>query len=225
MKTRIPILSSLMLLLLGTQAQAVPCSDTSTGVFLSSTTTAAGSACEDGSGSNDPFPSDYIGFPDMNYDALQKINYTDGGGQASETQIDINLVITPTGAATNGTWSFTNVAEYSEYVIVLKDGGTYPDGVNWAAYLLDTSLFDATDGSTWAGDWIYGYNKIPSSGPPPKTYTKGGLKNLSHFSVYGRLAPPERPPSEGEIPAPGVLVLFGTGLALLSMRRKRKMIG
>jgi hypothetical protein len=229
--------TTLLMLLFGTQVQAVPCAQTDTGVFKegsldSSTLVEAWSDCEDGTTNNDPFPSAYIGFPDpdiigspdMIFDALEKINY----GGADELLVDIDLEITPTGAATQGSWSFTNVAEYDQYVIVLKDGGTYPDGVKWAAYLLDSELFDATTGSTWAGDWIYGYNIIPGkpiqgTGPPPikGPPTMGDLKDLSHLSVYGKLVR-DRPPGEGEeVPAPGVLVLFGTGLVLMRMRRRK----
>jgi hypothetical protein len=214
--------SALLLIFFGAQAQAVPCAQTDTGVFLTGGSTQAWSDCEDGSGANDPFPSPYIGFPDMTYDALQKINYGNGGQDSPTTEVDINLVITPTGAATNGTWEFTPVAAYNQYVIVLKDGGAYTGpnwdvGVKWAAYLLDSSLFDD---ATWRGDWIFGYDNSQIPQTKPKEYEQGNLKNLSHLSVYGKFVEDggEGPPEE--IPVPGTFFLLGLGLLGLRFRSK-----
>jgi len=226
MKNSINILLGLTLVLIGVQAQAVPCSDTDTGIFLLGTAPpspptveTASFDCEDGSGSNDPFPSDYVGFPDMSFDALQKISWEKSKDEPfdpfleTSTEVDIGLVVTPgPGQSTSGTWSFINSALYDTYVIVLKDGGAGSGDpqVKWSAYLLDSTLdaFSATTGSTWAGDWIYGYG------------LNGKLKELSHLSVYGKA--PDRPPGEGEVPAPGVLALFGLGLALLGARRRKR---
>jgi hypothetical protein len=205
-------LSALMLMLFGAQAYAVPCSDARTGVFLTTTSPqysdVAYTQCEDGSG-NDPYPDD-LGpiFGGMTYEALQKLNY---GSDGLETVVDINLVVTPAGAATDGTWSFTNIEAYTDYVIVLKDGGAGNPSVDYSAYLLDPTLFGG-NGSTWSGDWIYGYNYNGQG-------VEEGLKNLSHLTVYGKFEEPERPPGEGEVPAPGALILFGTGLVLMRRRR------
>jgi hypothetical protein len=172
------------------QAWAVPCSDTNSGVFLDAAHTQSASAdCVDSTANNDPFPSVLNAFG-MTYDALSKQNTDSGNGDTAFTEIvDIDLVVTPLNNAPSGTWSFTNVAQYSEYVIVLKDGEAIKDtDIKWSAYLLDSNLFGAND-TTWSGTWVFG-------GDP--------LKGLSHLSVYGKLAE--------NVPTPAILGVMGIGL-------------
>ncbi len=214
MKSLAAITSVVMLMLMGARVQAVPCSDTSTGVFLDSGLTMQAwvnpDGCEDGAGSNDPFPGS-LTFDGMTYDALQKINYANGGGQETpETQVNINLQVTPENAGPMGTWSFTNIAAYTDYIIVLKNGPTF-DGTQWGAYLLDSSKFDSTDGSTWSGWWRYGCGD-------KSCRQQGQLKNLSHLTVYGKFNDGGGPPQG--VPAPGTLLLLGAGLLGLRIRRR-----
>lgn len=204
MKSIIKVLLSVALAMIASLAQAVPCADTSTGVFESGTTTIGWTGCEDGAGSNDPFPS-ALTFDGMIYDALSKYDWDPSAGEPSLTEpVDINLTVTPTGAATNGTFSFNDIAGYDDFIVVLKDGGTYPDGDQWAAYLLSEDLLS---GGVWSGDWIYGYAIIQSDD------SKGNLKNISHLSVYGKV---------GDVPEPGVVALLAIGLiGMVAARRKK----
>lgn len=226
MRNSIKILLGLSLAIIGTQAQAVPCIDTTSGVFTLGTTTATGEndatnsvsiantamtvGCEDHTG-NDPWGAGELVFDGMTFDALSKFDW----GENKDTGItyntlteavDIDLTVTAGGvpgvvgetdtAAPYGTWSFTNVAAYDSYIIVLKDG-VLVDGIKWSAYLLDSSLFDPT-GSTWAGDWIFG-------GEP--------LKDISHLSVYGKYT--------GSVPEPGMVGLLAIGLLGVIVARRR----
>ena len=201
MKNSIKILLGLSLAMIGAQAQAVPCGDPLSGVFLADGTTAS-SSCIDGTTTNDPFPSSLV-WDSMTYDALQKTEWNSDGTQTTEAPVNINLTVTPGAAATSGGWSFINSALYDSYVIVLKDGATAPDGVNWSAYLLDSSKFDLTAGSTWSGDWIYGIGLNSTN-----------LAELSHLSVYGKLS---------SVPEPGMVALLGIGvLGMVVARRKMK---
>ena len=213
MKNTIKILLSLMLATVASQAQAVPCADTASGVFTLGTTTSTGvnsatnsvsTTCMDGAvgdNGNTEWNSGSLTMDSMTYDALQKTEWNSGGGGVTtEFKVDIGLTVTPTDTqATFGTWSFTNVAAYDSYVIVLKDGGTAPDGVKWSSYLLDSSLFA---GSTWTGDWVYGLglNLNPAE--------------LSYLAVYGKLS---------SVPEPGMVGLLAIGvLGMLVARRRMK---
>ena len=201
MKNSIKILLGLSLAMIGAQAQAVPCSDATSGVFLADGTQ-AWSSCTDGAVVNDPFPSS-LTLDSMTFDALQKTSWEETG-LLTETLVDISLTVTPSLQATSGTWSFTNLAAYDSYVIVLKDGATAPDGVNWSAYLLDSSLFNSTAGSTWSGDWTYGIG-LTSIAPA----------ELSHLSVYGKLS---------SVPEPGMVALLAIGLlGMVAARRRMKL--
>lgn len=165
------------------QVWAVPCGDTTAGVFTTSSAVAY-TACQDASG-NDPYPGALSAFGET-WDALSK----DDG--VLEEQVDIDLVLTGLGG-TSGSWSFTNLASYNTYVVVLKAGNAY------SAYLLNSALFPAATGATWAGLWDV-----------------GATPALSHLSVYGRLA-------DVQIPAPGILALLGIGLlGMIPLLRARR---
>ena len=177
------------------QAWAVPCSDSDTGVFLNDGTQAWAS-CEDGGATNDPFPGDLI-FGGMTFEALSKQNTDSEKIPTPDVEfteiVDINLVVSPLNNAPNGTWAFDDIGGYLSYIIVLKGGGTAPDGDKWAAYLLDNDLFAAS--STWSGTWIYGQNA-----------NNENLAGLSHLSVYGKVDP------DFDVPAPAILGIMGIGL-------------
>ena len=189
-------LIGLAVLAFSANAFAVPCSNPDSGIFLNDGTTKAWSTCQDGAGSNDPFPGS-LNVGGMDYTALQKYDWVE---DKFTTQLNINLTVTPSGAAPSGTWAFDPIAGFTDYVIVLKDGGAYyqNDGpIQWAAYVLDSSLFG---GTTWSGTWVYGDNE------------RGSAKAISHLSVYGK---------RGTIPEPNILALIGGGIVALGLLRRR----
>jgi len=173
-------------------AQAVPCSDTTSGIFTDSGfTTAAYSTCHDGGSTNDSATElntqSVFGFTDW--------VYLDKTGEAGP--VDIGLSITGQGDI-EGEWSF-NPATWSAYnfiTIVLKDGGTAPDGDKWSAYLIDPAGLSS-------GWWRYGLDD------------SGSYKQISHLSVYAR-------EGANNVSEPGMLGLLGLGLVGLGIARRRR---
>ena len=192
---KVKLFISVLALLGFNNAWAVPCGDTGSGVFLdASFSTTAYILCEDGSGNNSPYPNSLDVFG-MTYDALSKQETPGSFGQL----VDIDLMVTPTSGTISGEWSFTNVAAYDEYVVVLKDGGVndaFGNSIKWSSYLLDSTLFGG-NGSTWSGYWVY-----------------GGEKALSNFVVYGKPA--------STVPEPAILGLIGFGMFGLAFARRSR---
>jgi hypothetical protein len=189
-------------------ALAVPCSDPASGIFLGSigdTTTSASSACVDGGNTNDPFPNALTAFGE-DYAALAKWleETAPGSGIQAAPSVLVDVGFSAGGfASENGTWALTNPGTYTDFVIVLKDGGADGAGTDkWSGYQLNTSLFAdfATNGAS--GWWQY------STDP---------AKAISHIAIYGR-------EGSSTVPEPGTLALLGIGLFGMGLARRRKAV-
>lgn len=112
----------------------------------------------------------------------------------------INLAVDGNEALNAGTWSFDSGAwsSYDPIALVMKDGNNAP----------------APPQSASNGFYVYLLEATTSSGIWDTLDTFGGAQ-LSHMSAYGVRG-------GVEIPAPGVLGLFGLGLlALFGVSRRR----
>ena len=123
---------------------------------------------------------------------------TPGIGTGANGIISISNLYMDGSDILGGNWSLSgDLSEYTEIVIVLKDGKYTPpaDGIYWSAYLID-------DGKT-SGDFYMATN------------------NLSHITAYGRGGDGYEPPGETPIPAP--IALLGLGTLLLALRGRKSL--
>ena len=190
--------TGLLVVGMGGVAQAVPCSDTSTGVFVDGSSIVL--TCENGTGSNDSESAvdGFFGVSDW-----VKLDKTDEPESGDSGNVDTDLW-TGDFTLTDGYFTLYDDiwTDFSSLMVVLKDGGVTdssvdpPTTVQWSAYLLTSPEL--------AYDWIYGYNDNDK------------LKNISHLTLYGV-------PGSNPVPEPATMLLFGTGLAgLAAVARRRK---
>jgi hypothetical protein len=106
------------------------------------------------------------------------------------------------GPVGQGTWSFTPISGYTNFVLLLEQSANPNKTPDWAAFVLD-----ALNG-TWS---IFGSND------PNKKAPVFNLETLSHAILYGELS---------TTPLPGTLVLFASGICMLMgfswLRRARR---
>lgn len=150
-------LGAILLLALRGNASAIPCSAGYVDGSPNGINNGGYNCQNGGTGDNNDSASDLPGFFGLTgWEHLQQED-TPGG---LITTVDIGLQVSPDNNAPNGTWQFNDSvwANYSDIVIVLKDGRT-PENIYWSAY-------HVTTGDT-SGDW------------------NTGGRGLSHLTVYG----------------------------------------
>jgi hypothetical protein len=117
---------------------------------------------------------------------------------------DLSALFDFTGAGQSGTYTFEGSNIYSQLMLVFKSG----DNTNLVGYLLNV----ASPNGNYAS---------PFSNPP---FNVPDTKNISHISVYYRVADPGLPPS-GNVPEPATIAMLGLGLlsmGFVSRRSKKK---
>lgn len=112
------------------------------------------------------------------------------------------------GGPLSGGWSLADPdfwANHEHLMFVFKDGGN----TNLTAYLIETG---ATGGTYLS----------PFSSPPFPLTGAGNDRDISHISIYYR-GEGDVPPSQ--IPEPGLMMLFGTGILAMgwAVRRRNRM--
>ena len=174
-------------------AHAVPCGETSTGVFTSA-------ACQDGTTPNDSvtYLNDNSFFGINTWEFLDKVDYSDS---------DFNDTNFWSGNFQGTDGYFTLASDiwsrYDNLAVVLKGGNAYDltgaGPVKWAAYSLVQDELDYT--------WIFGYNNN----------TTPQLKDISHMTIYGSGARPIPEPGTLLLFGAGLI-----GFGSFRKRRKKK---
>lgn len=105
----------------------------------------------------------------------------------------------------------TNLLNFSQFVLVLKDGNTLvnPNGspvkVAWAWFLLgDSNPIVCPTGFTTCGNWSMWGNPNGNE----------NLVDISHMTLYGT-------GTGGQLPLPGTVFLLGTGLIVLAIAGRK----
>jgi hypothetical protein len=157
--------------------------------------------CQDGMDNNDKVSmpltvntENFFGFDDWQY--LQKYDIDDG----LETILDYGWTVT--GSGQTGIWTFDSSvwADFSDVMIVVKNGRNSPTNVYFSGYLLGL----VNDIMPVTGSW------------------DTGDKDLSHLTLYAR-ATGNGDNGTPPVPEPGTILLLGTGLVgLVLLRRKSR---
>ena len=150
-----------------------------------------------------------------------------------------------TGTLQSGLWYLNATASLADgndlFALVLKDGAV--DGVNtkWAWFILDnpsgpesnwltnpitaggcesSAGAPAAGTFTHCGTWSMYGNVTTELNNKGQLVTKGGIKDLSHVSLYGADTLPEQPRPPASVPEPGTLLLLGLGVVGAGFGRK-----
>jgi hypothetical protein len=117
-----------------------------------------------------------------------------------------------TGTKSGDFYINTNLLNFSQFVLVLKDGNTLvnpnppPVSVAWAWFLLGGSNpIDCPTGFTNCGTWSMWGNPNGNA----------NLVDISHMTLYGT-------GTSGQLPIPGTVFLLGMGLIVLAAMARKK---
>lgn len=142
--------------------------------------------------------AEFFGYSDWLFDG----KYEDENGNLINDPEDPASIVSFSGDAQSGTWELVDLDFWSNFenlMFVFKDGGN----TNLVAY-------DILNGAL-GGDYA-----TPFTEPPFPLPGAGEDRDISHISVY------YRGNGNGEVPAPGSLLLVGLGLVMLGWALRRR---
>lgn len=144
-------------------------------------------------GGNDPSSSEPLSFNGIDYEFISKAEMNDSGGMSGFDGLDIGWAVS---GDQSGTWSFdaTALDDIGDFLIVLKAA----NDPGWAAYAFWGDPANTFYEGTYQVVWEHNGKNVPA---------------LSHISLYAA------PPSVS-VPEPGLIMLLGTGLLLIGLRRQ-----